>query len=425
MRISLWLVLSLGITGCTWLYAHRVLEPYSAYVHLEKGNMIAEKGDLYSPWVGARELLLHRRNPYGPEVTREIQMVFFGHPIQQVFGQPGVDAVNEQRFAYPVYTVFLLAPTVYDDFATVQRWAPLTLALLTAASLFFYLDIVRWRLPLQVAIAVALCTLSSPQIVQGLRLEQLALVVGCLLAAGAWCVSRNYLVAAGVLLAFSTIKPQMAILPLCWFAVWSAGDWPKRWRLASSFVAALVILISIGALLLPHWPSYFLANLAAYRRYALPSSVLQLALGDSLGAILGCLIVAGLLALAWSNRKQTADSRQFAWILAAFFVGAIPALPLFAPFNQVMLILPALLILSNWNSLSRFSRLVFIATVSWPWITSLLLLFFSPRLRFSTQLPLLPSFLIPFVPLILPLLLLTIRGKLTEQPPPPADLPAS
>jgi len=425
MKISLWLVLSLGISGCAWLYLHRVLEPYSAYVHLEKGNMIAEMGDLYSPWVGARELLLHRRNPYGPEVTREIQTVFFGHPINQVLGQPGVEAVNEQRFAYPVYTVFVLAPTIYADFATVKRWAPLALALLTAASVFLYLDVVRWRLSLQIATAVALCTISSPQIVQGLRLEQLALVVGFLLAAGAWCVSRNHLLTAGALLAFSTIKPQMAILPLCWFAVWAAGDWAKRWRLATSFSASLCILFSIGELLLPQWPSYFLANLAAYRRYALPSSVLQLALGDKPGEILGCLIVAGLLAFAWSNRRQAADWPQFACMLAAFFVGAILALPLFAPFNQVMLILPALLILSNWKYLSRFSRFVFIAMVSWPWITSLLLLFFSPRIHSPTQLPLLPSFLIPFVPLILSLLLMTLRGNMREQRLPARDLPAS
>jgi len=35
-----------------------------------------QMGDLYSPWMGTRELILHHRNPYGPEVTHEIQMAF-------------------------------------------------------------------------------------------------------------------------------------------------------------------------------------------------------------------------------------------------------------------------------------------------------------------------------------------------------------
>jgi hypothetical protein len=91
-------------------------------------------------------------------------------------------------------------------------------------------------------------------------------------------------------------------------------------------------------------------------------------------------------------------------------MGALLAFPLLTPFNQVMLILPVVFLLKDWNLLSRFSRVVFIASVSWPWIISLVLLLVRPRLDSPNQLPLLPSFLVLFFPILLPLLLMTRRG---------------
>jgi len=409
-KVRLWLLLSFFVAGISWLYVHRVLVPWTSNLHLQKGYVIAQISDLYSPWVGTRELLLHRRNPYGPEVSLEIQMVFYGHAINQTYAGPGVELVDEQRFAYPVYEVFLTAPLVYAEFSDVQRWAPLVLGSLIALNIFFCCSILHWRLPWEAIAAIVLFTLSSPQIVQGLRLQQLAIVEGCLLTAAAWCVGRNHAATAGVLLALSTIKPQMTLLPLCWFAVWAAGDWRKRWHLAAGFIATLAALIAAGELLLPGWPRYFLAGLAAYRKYAFPTSSLRVALGDTLGQILGGILVLGLLAFAWRNRRAAGESRQFASILAIFFMCALLAFPLFTPFNQVLLILPVILLLLDWKTLPKFSRLIFILLVSWPSIISLVLLLFPPSTSSPSQLPLLPSLLVPFVPFILPLLLMTRRS---------------
>jgi hypothetical protein len=94
-------------------------------------------------------------------------------------------------------------------------------------------------------------------------------------------------------------------------------------------------------------------------------------------------------------------------------MGTILAFPLFTPFNQVMLILPTMLLLHDWKTLPKFSRVVFVVTVTWPWITSLVLLLSPPRLNSPNQLPLLPAFLTPFFPLFLPLLLMTRREDAT------------
>jgi glycosyl transferase family 87 len=423
MKPRIWLALSLFAAIIASLYAVRILGPWGQYVGQLHDGIKMQMGDLYSPWVGARELLLRRRNPYAPEVSHEIQIAFYGHAINQTY-QPGAAVVNEQRFAYPIYAVVLLAPTIYFDFADVRRGAWWVLGLLTAASVLLCLDLLRQRLPWETTTALVLFTLSSPQVLQGLRFEQLALVVAFLLIAGCWCVSKHHLIAASALFAFSTIKPQMALLPLCWFAIWVAGDWHNRWRLAAGFIAVTAALFATGELLLPGWFGYFLSGLAAYRKYAPPTSLLRVALGDIFGKIVAGAIVLGLLIFAWRNRKLAADSRQFTTIFAAFLIGSILVLPLLTPFNQVMLILPALLLLQGWKTLPRLSRLVFMAIVSWPWIASTTLLIFRPRLDSLSQLPLLPSFLVLFFPVFLPLLLMT-RRRLSPSQFPAADLHSS
>jgi hypothetical protein len=409
MNKRIWLLLSLLATSITSLYTARILVPWNQHRAELQDGVKTQMGDLYSPWVGTRELLLRHRNPYGPEVSREIQIVFYGHAIIQTY-QAGSPITNEQRFAYPVYAVFLLAPTVFADFEDVSPWARVAFGLLTAISVLFYLDILRWRMSWEVFTALLLFTLSSPQIVQGLRFEQLALVVGFLIATAVWSVNQHHLMTAGALLALSTIKPQMALLPLCWLAVWAAGDWPRRRRLAAGFVIAMTALLAAGELVLPGWFGYFLAGIAAYRKYAPTSSLLRTTLGETLGEIMGGILVLALLLLAWRNRKAAASSRQFTTTFAAFLTGSILAFPLFTPFNQVLLILPAMLLIRDWNVLPRFSRIIFIISVSWPCIISSVLLLFPPRLDSPNQLPLLPSFLVLFFPLLLPLLLMTRRN---------------
>lgn len=407
MNLRLWLLLSLLICAVTGLYVFRVLVPCNDYIGAHDGGLKAQMWDLYPRWVGARELLLHGRNPYGTEVTQEIQMAYYGHTITQDYRNDGHKIIDEQRFAYPVYVVFLMAPFIDVDFAEVQHWAPAGLALLAVLCVPLCLDILRWKLPRTAVAAIALFTVSSPQIVQGMRHQQLAILVGLALFAGAWCACRNHLASAGALLAWSTIKPQMALFPLCFFLIWVIGDWCKRWRLLAGFMAMLLALIGAGELVLPGWISYFLAGAAAYRRYFPTTSLPRVALGDMLGEILGGLIVLGLLLFAWRGRKEPAGSRKFAITFAAFLMGTLLAFPLLTPFNQVMLILPTMLLLQDWKALPRLSRIAFIANLSWPWIISSILLLFPPRLDSPNRLPLLPSFLVLFFPLLLPLLLVT------------------
>src|SRR5271154_2646902 len=284
MKSFLWLLLALVVSGTTWLYVHRVLSPWEYYVNVEIGTLKAELGDLYSPWIGTRDLLLYKRNPYSPDVSHEIQMAFYGRILTQTPDISAQSAVDEQRFAYPVYVVFLLAPTANLTFAEVETWAPVALALFSVIGVLLWLDVVHWLPSWPTVMALVLFVLSAPPIVQGLRLRQLGLVVGLLLALATWCARRNRLGAAGVVLALATIKPQMVALPLLWFVFWAMSDWRKRWRLLAGFVAALAVLIGAGEVILPGWLGYFFEALLAYRKYTYRPPLLELTLGNGLGA---------------------------------------------------------------------------------------------------------------------------------------------
>src|ERR1700728_2468522 len=103
------LALALLLAGSMSFYVRHILighQQADAALHgTPRGNL----SDLYPRWLGARELLLHHRDPYSPEVTREIQIGYYGRQLNPARLS---DPKDQQGFAYPVYVVFLLAPTI-------------------------------------------------------------------------------------------------------------------------------------------------------------------------------------------------------------------------------------------------------------------------------------------------------------------------
>ena len=384
---------------------HRVLLPWEHYVNVERGPVKEQMGDLYPRWVGTRELLLRGLNPYGAEVSREIQIGFYGRPIQQSYAKPRFEIIDEQRFAYPVYVVFLLAPTVHADFEVLQQWAPVVLAALMAGTVLLWLAVLCWRPPPWLVFALVLIILSSPQIAQGLRLRQFGLLVAFFIALAGWCVTRNRLLIAGVLLALATIKPQMVALCLLWFFIWSLGEWKQRWRLAVGFAVTLGVLAAAGAILVPCWVTYFLEGLEAYRRYFPTTSPVRLILGNWMGGILSILGVGVLLGYAWKRRGVAPESPEFAEALSLFLIATTLVLPLLAPYNQVLLLLPVLMVVRDWGMLPRWGRAGFSALLAWPYVSAVVLSVHLPQLNSLQRTPLLPSALVLLVPFFVPLLI--------------------
>jgi len=391
-----------------WFYVDRVLIPYQradAEAHARpRGNL----SDLYPRWLGARELLLHHRNPYSPEMTREIQRGYYGRELDP--RRPS-DPIDQQAFAYPAYVVFLLAPTVGFPFELVKvgfRWALLTI---TAAGVWLWLQAIGWRPKPATWAMVVLLALGSFPVVQGLKLQQLTLLVAFLVALSAALLARDRLFLAGFVLAIATIKPQLVAPLLLCLLLWTASDWAQRQRFLWGFALTMAVLMGTSEIFLPGWIGDFRSALREYRRYAGGQSLLEKFLSPRVGQIFSVAVLGILLVVCWRFRKAKAQSREFQCMLAAVLAITLIVIPMFAPYNQVLL-LPAILLIVRqgrelWHRdlLSKAACSLTIAVAGWPWMASLGLtlasLFLGPAaLEGGWTIPLYTSLAIPFVLLI-------------------------
>jgi hypothetical protein len=415
-NLKLSLLIALLCAGSMWFYVEKVLIPYErmdAAAHQRpRGNL----SDLYPRWLGARELLLHGRSPYSDEVTVRIQEGYYGRPLDPSRAD---DPKDKQGFAYPVYVVFLLAPLLAFPFGVVRIFFYWFLAALTAGTAWLWLRSLRWRLrPLAIA-GIALVTLGTFPAVQGIKLQQLSLLVAGLLAGSAACVVSGYLLLAGALLALATIKPQLAWPLVAWLMGWAFSKWSARRNLIFGFGIVMVGLLGGAEMILPGWLRMFAEALGRYHRYTQNQSVLdQLLPWGSAGKVVAAIAVIGCAWVLWQVRDEPADAVGFGSATAMIMALTVLVVPMFAPYNQILL-LPAVLVLARDRSkfLSRSTGLRFLYlaagfAIAWQWIASIGLsavyLFWSPALASrGWKWPFFSTFAIPV--LIFALIFIEVR----------------
>ncbi len=355
------------------MYLERVLigrQVHEAAIHDQpRGNL----SDLYPRWLGARELLLHGRDPYSAEVTGEIQEGYYGRRLD--LSRRG-DPHDKAGFAYPVYVVFFLAPTVGLPFPIVQKFFFWWLVVLTLGGTVLWLRIVRWQMPLLAQGSVLVLTLGSLGVMQGLKLQQISLFVAAVVAAAVALLIADRAVAAGALLAVATIKPQLVLLLLIWLAVWTLGDWRRRYRWAASFVVSMAILCGASEWYLADWIPRFWRAIREYQSYTGAISVLDGSIGTPWSW--GCEIAAlgALLVACWRERRQAAGGETFSFMVSMALATTVLLVPISAQYNHVLLI-PAVLLLVKegawiWRR-SVINRMLLATTtglVVWPWISA-------------------------------------------------------
>jgi hypothetical protein len=373
-RAKLGLVAALLMAGSMWFYVQRVLIPYqqadAARHDRPRGNL----SDLYPRWLGARELLLHHRNPYRADVTQEIQAGYYGRPLDPT--RPN-DPKDQQGFAYPAYVVFLLAPTIQLPFAEVQAAFRWLLVLLIAASVPLWLHAIGWRPSRSTFIILLALTLGSFAVAQGIKLQQLSLLVSFLIAGVVALLSCGYLAIAGGLLAFATIKPQLALPLAAWLTLWSLSDWRRRWHFPAAFYLTLGFLIAAAEYELPGWIAQFREAVSAYGRYTGGSrSLLDVLLSQSLGRIAAGLVTVAVAYFCWKKRNEPYHASGFAFSVILVLAATLVIIPTFAPYNQVLLLPAVFWLARSWNHLrqrgtvTRTLTFVMAALLIWPWLAA-------------------------------------------------------
>lgn len=405
------MVAALLASASTWIYVNRILIPQQvveAEVHHQPRGSFS---DLYPRWLGARELLRHRRNPYGADITREIQQGYYGRALDPA--NPN-DPKDQQGFAYPVYVVFLLSPTVGLPFELVRNGFRVLLVLLAVADVFLWLRVLEWRLATKWKLVLIVLMLGWLPMVQGLKLQQLTLLATGLLAACGACLAAGWFALAGMLLALATIKPQLAGPLAVWLVIWALGAWKTRWRFLASFAVCMLVLLAGAQIVLPGWWAMFLEAVRQYRVYTHGEALLVVLFGGIVGRVLQLVALAACSVILWRWRREPSSSAEFGKSIGLVLALTLILLPITALYNQVLLAPAILLLLQRQDSgdASRLSRLlgaVCWLVLVWPWLAtfglSLAYPWMTPEVRqklYST--PFLTSLTLPLLVLGLALL---------------------
>ena len=399
-RFSTLILAVLSLAGM-WLYVDRVIVGHqvteAAAQDIPRGNL----SDLYPLWLGSRELLLRGRNPYSSDLTRKIQAGYYGRPLEAARAN---DPKNQQAFAYPVYVAFLLAPTVKLQFIEVRRIFFWLLLGLTATTVLLWLRTLKWWPGVLHTAVITVLLFATFAVVQGLKLQQLSLLVAALMAGSLVLLVSGQLALSGVLLAIATIKPQLTVFLAVWLLLWAFSSLRARWKFAAAFFLTLAAMVLGGELLLPGWIRLFYAAIVFYRQYAASGPLLDQMLNPALGVILRVLIIAGLIVIGWTTRKVNGDSESFQLTTCLFLASTLLLIPLYPPHYQLLLLPGALLLLRNlgdlWRSDVVFRVLLVAAAVPllWSWTSALVLAaasFFTVAVQKYWQVPLWLTVILP------------------------------
>ena len=390
---------------------------------------MGNNSDLYARWYGTRELLLHHRDPYSRDITREVQAGFYGRPLEP---QNVSDPTAQEGFNYPLYAVFLVAPFAGFSFATAQaifRWLLISAA---SCSVPLWLKALGFRPRLPLVLAGMVLTAGAYPSVMEFYQQNLAALVIFLLAVSMASIARGWLSLAGFLLALSTVKPEIAGLMVFWSLLWAAGRWRKRYALIASFSATLAALIIAAEITLPHWIGSFLAAVRDYRISDADLPITELLLPRFVGRMVTIALICLLIALLWRWKGSEEGSDTFRLSIAWVAAVTLSVLPKLAAYNQLLLVPALMVLLGRWQDIlnggliTRSIAKAALASQLWQWIAALGLtvcsLVLSPRwARSAAEAPLYTLLAVPPLVLAAVALLTLSRGPASGRVADPAQ----
>jgi Glycosyltransferase family 87 len=390
-RSALALVLAV-IGAASFLYYHQGLfMPRVVAVRVARGlgNGYSFGNDFYQVWLTSQELLRHHRDPYSVEMTREIQVGLYGRPLDA--SRPG-DPVDRRVFPYPAFAELLFWPAAEISFPPVRVGVLCLLIVATCASVLFWLRAFDWQPGWIWTVVLILLVLCSYPALEGLFAGQLGLLVAFLLAASMLALRRQKFLLAGVLMAITTIKPQMTALAILYLLFWTWTRWRDRKFFGVGLFSTLALLLAGSVAVLPNWIQNWVHTILAYRHYTRPplvTEVLTSSLGPTLSEpvtlALTAASVIGAVILSWRNRDAEFGSFRF-WLTLSLLLSitAVVLLPGQAVYDHLIL-LPGILFLVRYRDRLRHAGLASRILVGvgavflfWPWITAFALIVLRP-----------------------------------------------
>jgi hypothetical protein len=267
------------------------------------------------------------------------------------YGRPALPGEHELRVAYPLYSVLVFLPyALISDYEIARALWMTTLEAALILLAFMSLRLKHWKMSLWLLPFFLLFSIFWYHSLRPL-INGNAVILVALLVAGAYSAlraGRDEL--AGVMLAISTIKPHLVLLPIIFILLWTISS--RRWRVFGWMVISLVMLSIAGALFVPDWPLQNLREVLAYSSYnppGTPGAAFETwlpATGQTLGWVLSVLL--GIVLLLEWNAARHKDFRWFLWTGSLTLVISQLIGIQTDPGNFILLYLPLVLVFALW-----------------------------------------------------------------------------
>ena len=276
--------------------------------------------------------------------------------IQQgIYGRAAKPDEDPGPFVYPFYTVFLLFPLVWLPYVWAQAIWLVILQFSLVASVFLYLSTLNWRLPPWLMALTGLWAVIFYHGGRTILLGQLAGLIFLWTAGVLYALKQERYVVAGMLLALTTIKPQMSVFFIPALVLWAIGQ--RRWRFLIAAAATMVLLMGASFALLPGWLPQFVGQIGRYPSYTAIGSPIWIIIhhylphtGFHLGQATATLLEIGLsgllvlyLVFQWRHLPQArVASGLFHWLIGMTLIITNLVVLRTATTNYVALYIPLL-----------------------------------------------------------------------------------
>jgi hypothetical protein len=200
--------------------------------------------DFLVHWVGTRSFIMDGISPYSEATALKIQTMAYGRPAD--FDD------HELRVAYPFYSEIFYAPfSLIPNFTLARAFWMTFLELVIFALAIVSFRLVGWQPSFWLLPVYLIFSLFW---YHGLRVlingNAVALVTFLILPVMISIRNKSD-VAAGVLLAFATIKPHLVVLLILFIILWAISH--QRWVLIGWIFGGLITLIILGMAFIPDW----------------------------------------------------------------------------------------------------------------------------------------------------------------------------
>ena len=265
--------------------------------------------DFLVHWMGTRTFLLDGTSPYSDETAVKIQTFAYGHKAEE--------GEHELRVAYPLYSMIVFAPfSLVKNYDLARALWMTTLELSLLALSYLSLKITDWSPGKKVLLAFFLFSIFWYHALRPLINGNVVIIIALVIAGVLISIKMKQDELAGVLLALTTIKPQVSIVFIIFIFVWAFRN--KRLKVVGWFLASVFLLSLSAALLIPDWILQNLREIVRYPGYnppGTPASALRALMPDAWGRV--GMVISGLMILMlifeWAVMRNE-DYKSFLWI---------------------------------------------------------------------------------------------------------------